>query len=78
MAYSKFERIYNTTKNIVKNDVMDVMISSMSPYVEVIVTEATKAEVLKKAKTFIDEIKHIEIYRSSKANNKPLCIIEVR
>lgn len=77
MAYSKFERIYNTKKIIVRNDIMDIMISSLSPYVEVIVTEASQAEVLKKAKKFINEIKNIEIYKYSKSQNKPFGITKL-
>ncbi|WP_162307188.1 hypothetical protein [Schaedlerella arabinosiphila] len=42
---------------------MDVLISSIAPYVDVVITENFQADVYKKAKKFIPQIKELEIYR---------------
>lgn len=65
MEYSQFLRIFKTQKTIKPNDVMDVLISSIAPYVDavIIITENFQAGVYKKAKKFIPQIKELEIYR---------------
>ena len=65
MEFSNFMRIYCQKKHITKNDVMDVKISYISPYVDCIITENYQAEILKKLRTRIPELKNIEIMRLS-------------
>ncbi len=63
MEYSQFSRVYMTNKKITKNDVMDVKLSCVIPYIDAVVTEKFQAEVYKKSKSFIPEIEHLEIYK---------------
>lgn len=63
MEYSQFLRIFKTQKTIKPNDVMDVLISSIAPYVDAVITENFQADVYKKAKKLIPQIKELEIYR---------------
>ena len=42
---------------------MDVLISSIAPYVDAVITENFQADVYKKAKKLIPQIKELEIYR---------------
>lgn len=62
MEYSQFNRVHLTKKKITANDVVDVELSAMSPYVDVVVTEKFQSNVYKKAKSFIGELKQLEIY----------------
>lgn len=63
MEYSQFLRIFKTQKIIKPNDVMDVLISSIAPYVDAVITENFQADVYKKAKKLIPQIKELEIFR---------------
>lgn len=63
MEYSQFLRILKTQKTIKPNDVMDVLISSIAPYVDAVITENFQADVYKKAKKLIPQIKELEIFR---------------
>ena len=63
MEYSQFLRIFKTQKTIKSNDVMDVLISSIAPYVDAVITENFQADVYKKAKKLIPQIKELEIFR---------------
>lgn len=62
MEYSQFVRIYQTNKNIKPNDVMDIQISCIVPYVNAVITENFQADVCKKAKHFIPQLEKLEIY----------------
>lgn len=62
MEFSQFVRIYQTRKHIKPNDVMDIQISCIVPYVNAVVTENFQADVYKKAKRFIPQLKDLEIY----------------
>lgn len=62
MEYSLFQRLYLTKKPIKKNDVVDIKMSGFYPYVDAIITESFQANVCKKAKKHINELKDIEIY----------------
>lgn len=62
MEYSQFIRIYQTEKQIKPNDVMDVQISCIVPYVDAVITENFQADVYKKAKRLIPQMKELEIY----------------
>lgn len=62
MLYSQFRRVHFTQKLIKKNDVMDIKISSILPYVDAVVTESFQADVCKKAKRIISDMKDLEIY----------------
>jgi hypothetical protein len=62
MLYSQYHRLHSTKKPITKNDVMDIKIASIIPYMNAIMTEAFQADVCKKAKKVIPEMKALEIY----------------
>ena len=62
MLYSQYHRLHSTKKPITKNDVMDIKIASIIPYMDAIMTEAFQADVCKKAKKVIPEMKALEIY----------------
>lgn len=62
MEYSQFNRLYLTHKNIKPNDVMDITISSIIPYIDAVITENFQANIYKKAKRFIPQLKILEIY----------------
>lgn len=62
MAYSQFNRVYLTKKEIKPNDVMDITINCVVPYVDAVITESFQANVLNKAKSFIPQIKSLEVY----------------
>ena len=62
MEYSQFVRIYQTNKNIKPNDVMDIQISCIVPYLNAVITENFQADVCKKAKHFIPQLEKLEIY----------------
>lgn len=62
MEFSQFVRIYQTRKKIKPNDVMDIQISCIVPYVNAVITENFQADVYKKAKHFIPQLENLEIY----------------
>lgn len=62
MEFSQFVRIYQTRKHIKPNDVMDIQISCIVPYVDAVITENFQADVYKKAKHFIPQLEELEIY----------------
>ena len=63
MEYSQFMRVYQIQKTLKPNDVMDVLISCIVPYVDAVITENFQADVYKKAKKIISQISDLEIYR---------------
>ncbi len=65
LAYSQFYRVHQTRKEITKNDVMDIMISCATPYVDVIITEKSQAQALLNAKGYIDELNKVKIMKLS-------------
>lgn len=67
MLYSFFHRIC-LKKDITLNDVMDVTISAIAPYVDIVITENFQAEVYKQAKNHIPQLKNLEILRLSDLN----------
>lgn len=62
MLYSQFQRVHCTNKKIKPNDVMDVQMSCVIPYVDAVITENYQAEIYKQAKSFIPLLKNVEIY----------------
>lgn len=62
MEYSQFVRIYQIHKHIKANDVMDIQISCIIPYVDAVITESFQADVYKKSKRLIPQLKELEIY----------------
>lgn len=62
MEYSHFARIYQTKKKIKANDVMDVQISCIVPYIDAVITENYQADIYKKAKSIIPQLMDLEIY----------------
>lgn len=63
IEYSQFCRVHKTTKNIKSNDVMDVVISAIAPYVDVIITENFQASVYITARKSIHEIENLEVHK---------------
>ena len=63
MEYSHFNRVHLQNSPITANDVMDVEISYITPYMDAVITEKYQADVLRKAKMFIPQLKSLEIYR---------------
>lgn len=62
MEYSLFLRQVMTEREIKLNDVMDIRISTFTPYVDVVITEGFQADVYKKAKKHIKELENLKIY----------------
>jgi hypothetical protein len=62
MEYSQFMKIYDRKKSINPNDVMDVKMSCFIPYVDAVITEVYQAELYKNMKSFIRQLKDIEIF----------------
>lgn len=62
MEFSQFNRIHMTNKKVLPNDVMDIKISCIIPYVDAVVTENFQADVYKKARKLIPQINQLEIY----------------
>ncbi|MCG8483066.1 MAG: hypothetical protein MJA31_07130, partial [Clostridia bacterium] len=65
MEYSHFMRVYDRKKLVTRNDVMDVKMSCSVPYVDAVITEAYQAELYRRAKSFITQLKDLEIYKVS-------------
>lgn len=61
MLFSQTQRVYFKTTLLVVNDVMDVCISAFAPYVDTVVTEAYQADVYRKAKKDIPQLKNLGI-----------------
>lgn len=62
MEYSQFNRIHCIKKAIKPNDVMDITISGIVPYLDAVITENFQANIYKKAKSFIGQMQFLEIY----------------
>lgn len=62
MAYSQFNRVHLTKKEIKPNDVMDIRIGGIVPYVDAVVTENHQADIYRKAKKYILQMNQVEIY----------------
>lgn len=62
MEYSQFVRIFQTHKKIKANDVMDIQITCIVPYLDAVITENFQADIYKKAKSIIPQLKELEIY----------------
>ncbi len=68
---SFYNRIVKGKKeNIKKNDIHDIMISSVSPYVDVIITEAYQINLIKEAKRHIKQLDNLQCYKVSDFFNK--------
>lgn len=61
MLFSQFMRVHKSKKLLGGNDVNDVMISAVLPYIDAIITERSQAEVIKQAKSKIPQLKDIEV-----------------
>ena len=62
VEYSLFHRSYLKKKKLQVNDVMDIRMSSFIPYVDEVITEGYQADVYRKAKGHIKELKNLEVY----------------
>lgn len=65
LCYTMFDRIFKTNNIIKENDIRDALISLYVPYVDIFYTEKHQFEVIKQAKTFIKELKNVEIHKVS-------------
>ena len=60
MVYSYLSRLYNKNP-IVKNDVVDVKISTIAPYVDIIITEKSQAHIYREISKFISKMQEVTI-----------------
>ena len=60
MEYSRISRFCNKNP-ITLNDVVDVEISAIAPYVDVVITENSQAHIYKEASKLISKLKDVEI-----------------
>lgn len=62
MNFSKYHRIGLKKRKVTVNDVMDIQIMAVTPYVDAVITEKFQAEVLKKARKLIPQLSNLEVY----------------
>lgn len=62
IAYSHFSRVHLTSQKIRPSDIMDIEISGIIPYTDAVIIENFQANVLRKARSFIPQLKDLEIY----------------
>ncbi|MCK9198947.1 MAG: hypothetical protein M0P49_05030, partial [Bacilli bacterium] len=62
-SFCRFEKIFKSNKEINKNDVYDVLISGILPYVDAIITETNQADLYKQLKKQVEGIRNLEIYK---------------
>ena len=68
---SYYDRIVNGKKEkLGKNDIHDIMISSVTPFVDIIITEAFQINIINKAKRIIPQIDKLECHKVSDFYNK--------
>jgi len=60
--YSQYQRSYLSKKPLTNNDVMDIKMSAYYPYVDAVITEGVQANICRKAKNVIPEMKDLEVY----------------
>ncbi len=61
MLYSQYYRLYDPNWIPKPQEVTDVMIISAAPYMDVVITEAFQAEILKKAKNKVKGLEKVEL-----------------
>ncbi len=62
LEFSLFQRAHLTKRPLTINDVMDIRMSGFIPYIDAKITEGFQANVCKKAKNHIPEMRDLEIY----------------
>ncbi|MBK1811533.1 hypothetical protein JHL18_12970 [Clostridium sp. YIM B02505] len=74
MEYSQFNRVYMTNKKVLPNDVMDIKISCIIPYIDAVITENFQANIYIKARKLIPRLNKLEIYtlRDIRMNERQL------
>lgn len=65
IAYSQYCRVHTMGRKITINDVMDVQISCIVPYIDIVIVEAQQYDVYMKAKKFINQMEYLEVYKLS-------------
>lgn len=65
MEYSHFRRVHQTNKFIKPNDVLDIEISCIVPYVNAVITERFQCDVYRAAQKFIPQMNEVNIYTMS-------------
>lgn len=75
LKYSYYSRIFDNRK-ISPSDVMDVRISAIAPYVDVVITEKYQAGVFRQAQNKIDEIQNLRIYTLKDLKHEEIKIVE--
>jgi len=64
---SFYDRIVNGKKEDIKrSDMHDIMISSVTPYIDMIVTESYQLNIIEESRRFIPQIHKLEYYKVSK------------
>lgn len=63
VLYSQYYRLYDPNWTPKPQDVTDIMIMSAAPYIDVVITEAFQAEILKKVRKKVKGLEKVEIVR---------------
>lgn len=58
--YCQYKKVHHTQKPITKNDVMDIKLCGIVPYVDKVITEKQQANFFREAANIIPELKHKE------------------
>jgi hypothetical protein len=61
MLYSQYYRFFDPKRKFSSQDVTDIMIIAVAPYIDAIVTEKFQAEIFKKIKKRIPQLKNLEV-----------------
>jgi hypothetical protein len=61
LGYIQFMKVHGQRKPLAKNDIMDLMISAIVPYVDAVITENAQGELYRQAKS-LKILHNLEIY----------------
>jgi hypothetical protein len=61
MTFNVFYKFYPDERRPLKSDILDIIISSSIPYVDVVITEKHQAEIIRKTKEQDHFIDHVEV-----------------
>lgn len=61
VQYCQYKKVHHTKKTLTKNDVMDIKLCGIVPYIDKVITEKQQAAFFEEASSVIPELKSIEI-----------------